>query len=454
MRLPNATNKALAGVAALTLAAVTAVAGHAAFTPKPAPSTPVPAATAPTPPSPGQLLNLGQSWKLTLPTGDPTEIDPTALGTFSDPNWFHTTPDGGVAFRAPVNGATTSGSDYPRSELREMAPRGKLASWSAKTGTHTLVVNEAFTALPAGKPQVVGAQIHDSSKDWTTFRLEGTKLWVTQSNNTHYRLADSAYVLGTRFEAKFVVENKQIKAFYNGRLVATLDATKLKSGYFKAGVYTQANCSNSAPCSAGNFGEVVIYSLNGPAVPTPAPTPVPGPPPAGGCTISPTETLLDQDPSDSQSPWRRTGGQRVVVNLETHAVTDPTYRDDMVKGVTAWSGSPCVVPQLVDTCAPNTNCVHVVLKATGPAGDDGNFNDITSGGYTIGGTIEYYTGVLAKEGPGAQLNVVTHEMGHALGLRHRLTKHVLMNGDTYPDVFLPDATDLHNLLVEYANQRP
>lgn len=179
----------------------------------------------------------------------------------------------------------------------------------------------------------------------------------------------------------------------------------------------------------------------------PAPTPVP----AASCTIDAHERLLDQDPSDSQSPWRRVNGQRVVVSLETHAVTDPTYLADMAKGVAAWDHSPCVVPRLVDTCAAGDNCVHVVLRATGPAGDDGNFNDVTTGGYTVGGTIEYYTDRLAAEGPGAQRNVVTHEMGHALGLRHRLAK-VLMNGDTYPDVFTPDDTDWHNLLVEYANQ--
>jgi hypothetical protein len=44
-------------------------------------------------------------------------------------------------------------------------------------------------------------------------------------------------------------------------------------------------------------------------------------------------------------------------------------------------------------------------------------------------------------------------MGHAVGLAHRKTEHVLMNGDTYDDVFYPDQIDFENLLVLYGNQK-
>ena len=181
-----------------------------------------------------------------------------------------------------------------------------------------------------------------------------------------------------------------------------------------------------------------------------------GPPavatPTGSCAIGPHEKLLDQDPSDSQSPWRKVSDTKVVINFETKGVTQP-YRDDMAKGVAAWGKSPCIQPRLVDTCAKGSNCIHVVLVKKSAEGDDGNFDDIVKGGYTVGGTIQYYTDPLAKQGKGARLNVVIHEIGHAVGLRHRKTKHVLMNPSTYSDVFDPDAVDFHNLLVEYANQK-
>lgn len=219
----------------------------------------------PVAPSPAQVLNLGGLWKLTLPTGpkdNPTEISPAGLNTFSDPNWFHLTPENGVAFTAPVNGITTSGSSYPRCELREMAANGKAASWTSKSGTHTLVVNEAFTAVPAVKPHLVGAQIHDAKNDWATFRLEGSRLYVTNGNDPHAYLVTAGYVLGTRYEAKFIVGNKAIQAYYNGALVATIAAKKLKGAYFKAGAYTQANCTNSQPCSASNYGQTTIYGIS------------------------------------------------------------------------------------------------------------------------------------------------------------------------------------------------
>jgi hypothetical protein len=43
-------------------------------------------------------------------------------------------------------------------------------------------------------------------------------------------------------------------------------------------------------------------------------------------------------------------------------------------------------------------------------------------------------------------------MGHAVGLAHRLSEGVLMNGDTYDDVFYPDETDFQNLLVSYGGE--
>jgi hypothetical protein len=46
-----------------------------------------------------------------------------------------------VTFTAPVNGTTTSGSKYPRSELREMTNNGlSNASWSA---TNVTVLQQA-----------------------------------------------------------------------------------------------------------------------------------------------------------------------------------------------------------------------------------------------------------------------------------------------------------------------
>ena len=212
---------------------------------------------------PSQVIDLSK-WKLTLPIGSegsPKEITQPSLKTFMSKPYFQPTSDcNAVVFRAPVDGATTSGSKNPRSELREMGENGGSAAWSSSSGTHTLVVDEAFTKLPEGKPQLVGAQIHDDKDDISVFRLEGTNLYVTDGNNPHYKLVTSSYQLGTRYQAGFVVSDNTVKAYFNGKLVATLSKS-FSSAYFKAGAYTQANCSNVSACDQNNYGETMIYGV-------------------------------------------------------------------------------------------------------------------------------------------------------------------------------------------------
>lgn len=242
---------------------------------------------------PAAVLDL-TNWKLTLPIGSknkPTEVKQPTLGSFTDSRYFRTGPDGGVVFRAPVNGVTTSGSANPRAELREMNTDGSNASWSSTDGkTHTMVIDQAVTRLPnprtdGGNAAVVCGQIHDSANDLCVFRVEAGKVWVTKGNDTHFAVADSAYALGTRFTAMFVIADGAVSGYYNGKLVVSFPL-KGSGWYFKAGCYTQANATNSQPADASNYGEVVLHAVTVAHVaavpmpgPVPAPTPAPTPPP-------------------------------------------------------------------------------------------------------------------------------------------------------------------------------
>ncbi|MBN6039054.1 polysaccharide lyase family 7 protein [Amycolatopsis sp. 195334CR] len=212
---------------------------------------------------PADVLDL-KNWYVGLPIGaaeKPTNVEQPELATYSIDPWFTTTPDcDAVQFRAAVNGVTTSGSNYPRSELREMKGSSK-ASWSSTSGTHTMTIDQAITAQPKEKPDVVAGQIHDSEDDVSVFRLEGKKLYVTKGDTSDHKLITDNYVLGTRFQAKFEVSGGKIKAYYNGVLQTTI-SDSFSGGYFKAGAYTQANCEKSSPCSSGNYGEVKIYDLD------------------------------------------------------------------------------------------------------------------------------------------------------------------------------------------------
>lgn len=214
---------------------------------------------------PAEILDL-TNWKQTLPTGSkkkPEEIKQSRLATFLSQPYFGLNSDcTGVVFRAPVNGVTTSGSGYPRSELREMENSGKeLASWSTTSGTHTMIIDQAITAVPKKKKHVVAGQIHDKEDDVIVIRLEYPKLFV-DINGKDGPILDANYTLGKRFTIKFVASDGKIRVYYNGHDNPVHTLSKKSSGnYFKAGAYTQSNCSKESDCSSSNFGEVVIYNL-------------------------------------------------------------------------------------------------------------------------------------------------------------------------------------------------
>lgn len=214
---------------------------------------------------PAQVVDLS-NWKQTLPTGSskkPQEIKVDKLGTYSNAPFFQVASSGqAIQFRAPVNGVTTSGSGYPRSELREMKNGGKdLADWSTTSGAHVMYVDQAITAVPKKKKHVVAGQIHDSEDDVIVIRLEYPKLFV-DINGEQGPVLDPKYELGKRFNVKFVAEGGKIKIFYNGNSAPAHTISKKGTGYyFKAGAYTQSNCSKESDCSGGNYGEVMIYDL-------------------------------------------------------------------------------------------------------------------------------------------------------------------------------------------------
>lgn len=200
-------------------------------------------------------------WYLTLPTGskgDPNTVAGSKLDTFSC-TYFHLDPaDDGLVFSANAGGVTTSGSSYPRSELREMNGT-KMASWSDTVGTNTMEVRQAVTALPRAKPEVVTAQIHDSSDDVMEIRLEGTKLIAAYNDGKTAVTIDPQYVLGTVYDLKIVAADGRIKVFYNGAKKADI-ARKGSGWYFKSGSYIQSNTSKGDKTNA--LATVVIYQID------------------------------------------------------------------------------------------------------------------------------------------------------------------------------------------------
>lgn len=213
--------------------------------------------------APSDLLNL-TNWYEGIPVntshdGDPDIIRQPELTGYTNPNFFYVNAaKTGVVFKTPAGGYATSNSSYPRSELREMNGTA-LASWNSKTGTNTLTETESIDAIGTVKPDMVAAQIHDSSDDVIEIELSGTRLYVKYDDDNKTTTIDANYKLGTPYDLKLVATSAGIQVWYNGVLSTTVKQTG-SGWYFKTGAYLQTNVSKGD--AASTVGQVTIYNLN------------------------------------------------------------------------------------------------------------------------------------------------------------------------------------------------
>ena len=297
------------------------------------PSVPLPPST-PTPPAcqaaaapdgtgaPAQFLNLS-GWKLQtdLPKCDAApgvrEVRWPELASFVSSR-FHVNATGGttggttggntsVVFVAALDGATTQGTSYPRTELRE------VTEWSIQQGRHMLTARVAVHQLP-GPPAsgVIVAQVKDSlsqppllklrakvfgSTD-PMFRLEArVKYADTDGTLAERGLAfDRLFSAGEAFDIRLTVEQLQLDVTvgavgeapqtvtYSYAGIEPFSSTAGQPFYFKAGAYCQ---SNAAVSPAGEGCEVRLHSLavehSLPSPSTPSPS-APSPSTVGQCS--------------------------------------------------------------------------------------------------------------------------------------------------------------------------
>lgn len=111
---------------------------------------------------PGSNFDLAL-WELQEPVGspgNPTTISNKQLeGGYQDAYFSTDKTDGAMTFWDPEDGVTTPGSNYPRSELRELNPDGSDANWGP-TGTSTLSATVEVVSVP---DHVCVGQIHIGS---------------------------------------------------------------------------------------------------------------------------------------------------------------------------------------------------------------------------------------------------------------------------------------------------
>jgi len=235
---------------------------------------------------PGSNFDLTH-WKLTLPTGssgDPTEITPTQLaGGFTNVN-FYTAADGSMTFWCPVDGVTTSGSSYPRSELREEI--NGLVDDDAYWTIGQFPVSELTATLQVqqypndqSKQRVIIGQIHGSSFPFIKLVYEhdsGRGVIVGQINqNTTSSDTEADYTIASgvadittnttfSYDIKTVVSNGIATLYVSvngGGPTGIVESAWINGSnnglYFKAGDYCQESGTSS---TLG--GQVAFYALS------------------------------------------------------------------------------------------------------------------------------------------------------------------------------------------------
>ncbi len=209
------------------------------------------------------------NWKLTLPVDNKGDIQGEALeiknlDKFESP-YFYDAADGAMVFIAYTDGATTSGSTYPRAELREMNG-DKRAAWNPSQGgtmTATLKVDEV-PSFNNGKPgRLVVGQIHGADEELVRLYWENNTVYFIndragpQNKEIKFNLlsADGKtpdIALGEKFSYKIDARGDTLKIEVHADGKVYTSTTPINavwqsdSLYFKAGVYLATNDDSGA----------------------------------------------------------------------------------------------------------------------------------------------------------------------------------------------------------------
>jgi hypothetical protein len=250
--------------------------------------------------APSGNFNLS-NWKITLPVNQNGSLSGTAvevqnLSGYKNSKYFYTGSDGAMVFYAPVNGATTSGSSYARSELREMNGSEK-AAWNLYQGGFmgaTLEVDAAPNREGVGGKLVVG-QIHGQDDELVRLYWEnGTVHFVNDqagpgNSETKFTLTDSTGAtpdvsLNEKFSYTINAKGSalEVDVYADGKVYES--STKINpvwqsdTFYFKAGAYLGANESNGSGAGQASFYALDVNHDGKVTAPTTHSDPVPSKP--------------------------------------------------------------------------------------------------------------------------------------------------------------------------------
>ena len=249
---------------------------------------------------PGSNFDLSH-WYLQLPTsnniltGASGSVDSASaaqlVAGFTNA-YFYTGPDGAMTFWVPDNGARTSGSDHPRSELREQViPGNNNSNWTVY-GVHTMTAQCKVLQVPFDTGKVCIGQMHEPSTrpDGSTsagnehmimFDFNNQRIYVNinldgdlSSTFSQTFISGSSVALNSNINYAMSASNGLLTISvnsvtnswdlfsgtnYQGHVATNWDTASGNTLYFKAGDYNQT----ANPCNCSTDGaKVAFYSLS------------------------------------------------------------------------------------------------------------------------------------------------------------------------------------------------
>jgi hypothetical protein len=233
-----------------------------------------------TPPS--SVLDLAHR-KLTLPiddnggtAGEAAEVATGPLTSGYRSGYFCVEPSGAVKFWAPVDGATTGGSDYPRSELRYVIdPDDDNVNWVPADDDAGLSAHLVVERVPASTQKVVVGQIHGFQTnafiklryqyDPSTHTANVAALVnesPTASDSTNYG-SIGGLANGVPFTYSIASQGRLITIKVNGHVLTSFHVPYgwlHVPMYFKAGTYDQASGTSSTDGGRVAFSQLGAWS--------------------------------------------------------------------------------------------------------------------------------------------------------------------------------------------------
>lgn len=229
-----------------------------------------------------QFTGPKQAWKLNLDVDDDGKhtgrkggsVEKSAkalVDGFVHDGHFEVVEDGSaVRFRSHCNGATTGGSSYPRTELREMKPGDptKKAEWNPADGTvRRLEAEVKVTHVPStpGHKRVSIGQIHGGDDDLLQIMYDADKkavgyTWPDDDGEGRWKKnLIQNYTLGTWFTYRIEAGRGTVRIVIDGKEKAVENGVDSPKCYFKAGAYTQSSVIKQPDTAKpDDFGEAVF----------------------------------------------------------------------------------------------------------------------------------------------------------------------------------------------------